>query len=208
MTEESSWGAPLLAGAVLLAIVALIAFLLGGSFVHGGPVGELEVRFPVPADDPGGAEFRDLEGGVLFLGPAHRFELSTVQEAVDQLGDPALLFALVEDQKLRFRTLTRAHVGQKMGRDRRRLGDDRSGDRGGVAWTRPHPRARRLDRRTRTGGVDRRLQVEGHTADAVPQIPSPGSLTLRGSSNTCPEFEFVISVLPFGNRCALPRVAV
>lgn len=114
MTEESSWGAPLLAGAVLLAIVALIAFLLGGSFVHGGPVGELEVRFPVPADDPGGAEFRDLEGGVLFLGPAHRFELSIVQDAVDQLGDPALLFALVEDQKARFRTLTGAHVGQKM----------------------------------------------------------------------------------------------
>ena len=114
MTEESSWGVPVLAGVTLLAIVALVAFFLGGSFVQGGPVGELEVRFIVPAGDPTGAEFRDLEGGSLFLGPAHRFELSTVREAVDDLGDPALYFELIEDQKARFRTLTGAHLGQKM----------------------------------------------------------------------------------------------
>ena len=114
MTEEKSWAVPVLAGVGLLFALALLVLAFGGSFLASAPVGELEVRFVVPAGDPSGADFRDLEGGILFLGPAHRFELSSLTDTIDYMGDPALLFELVEGQKASFRTLTGDHVGRKM----------------------------------------------------------------------------------------------
>jgi len=114
MTQESSWAGPILAGVGLLLVAALLVVAFGRNLFVTAPVGVLEVRFVLPAGDPTGAEFHDLDGGVLLLGPAYRFELSSVTVTVDDLGDPALLIELVDDQKAGFRTLTGDHVGQKM----------------------------------------------------------------------------------------------
>lgn len=101
---------------VLVGVVLIVMFSdppPGGARAGNG-VAVLEVRFEVPATDPTAAEFPCVDGGTLFLGDSHRFDLVELMPTTDDIGKPALAFEVTAAHSLRFRNLTGAHVNDRM----------------------------------------------------------------------------------------------